>query len=84
MHLKLTSQVFSSYLESIKIYINLMEIKMTYYHGPLDNHSCGQPWHYVLGSFVTPFQEKEAFEWTLLSLILTAVRMIIERVELKG
>jgi hypothetical protein len=34
----------SSCLQSIKLQMLLVEMKMTYYHGPLTNPSCGQPW----------------------------------------
>jgi hypothetical protein len=33
----------SSCLESIKLQMPLTEMKMTYYCGPLDNHSHGHP-----------------------------------------
>jgi hypothetical protein len=38
--LNLLVKFVSSCLESIKLQM-LMEVKMTYYHGPLDNPSCG-------------------------------------------
>jgi hypothetical protein len=42
--LNLLAKCVSSHLESIKLQMPLMEMKMTYYHGPLDNSSPGQPW----------------------------------------
>jgi hypothetical protein len=42
LHFKLVKFV-SSCLESIKLQMPLMEMKMTYYCGPLDNPSHGQP-----------------------------------------
>jgi hypothetical protein len=42
-----------SHLESIKLQMPLMEMKMTYYHGPLNNPSSGQPWCH--GPFITLF-----------------------------
>jgi hypothetical protein len=38
-----TFKFVSSRLESIKLQTPLMKMKMTYYHGPLDNPSCGRP-----------------------------------------
>jgi hypothetical protein len=40
--LNLLVKFVSSHLESIKLQM-LMEMKMTYYHGPFDNPSHGQP-----------------------------------------
>jgi hypothetical protein len=42
--LNLFVKFISSRLESIKLQMPLMEIKMTYYHCPLDSSSCCQPW----------------------------------------
>jgi hypothetical protein len=41
LHFKLVKFV-SSHLESIKLQMPLVEMKKTYYHGPLDNPSRGQ------------------------------------------
>jgi hypothetical protein len=41
--LNLFDKFVSSHLESIKLQMPLVEMKMTYYLGPLDNPSCGQP-----------------------------------------
>jgi hypothetical protein len=41
--LNLLVKFVSSHLESIKLQMPLVEMKTTYYHGPLDNPSCGQP-----------------------------------------
>jgi hypothetical protein len=41
--LNLLVMFVSSRLESIKLQMPLVEMKMTYYCGPLDNPSCGQP-----------------------------------------
>jgi hypothetical protein len=41
--LNLLVKFVSSHLESIKLQKPLMEMKMIYYHGPLDNPSRGQP-----------------------------------------
>jgi hypothetical protein len=41
--LNLLVKFVSSCLESIKLQMPLVEMKMTYYHGPLDNPSPGQP-----------------------------------------
>jgi hypothetical protein len=41
--LNLLVKFVSSCLESIKLQMPLVEMKMTYYHGPLDNPSHGQP-----------------------------------------
>jgi hypothetical protein len=41
--LNLLVKFVSSRLESIKLQMPLMEMKMTYYRGPLDNPSHGQP-----------------------------------------
>jgi hypothetical protein len=42
--LNLLVKFVSSCLESIKLQMPLMEMKMSYYCGPLDNPSWGQPW----------------------------------------
>jgi hypothetical protein len=42
--LNLLVKFVSSCLESIKLQRPLVEMKTTYYCGPLDNLSCGQPW----------------------------------------
>jgi hypothetical protein len=57
--------------------MSLMEMKTTYYRGPLDNPSCGQPWH--CGPYIAPCQQKAITEQTSSSLFLTAVRVTIER-----
>jgi hypothetical protein len=41
--LNLLVKFVSSRLESIKLQMPLVEMKTTYYHGPLDNPSRGQP-----------------------------------------
>jgi hypothetical protein len=41
--LNLLVKFVSSPLESIKLQMPLMEMKMTYYRGPLNNPSSGQP-----------------------------------------
>jgi uncharacterized membrane protein len=41
--LNLLVKFVSSHLESIKLKMPLVEMKMTYYRGPLDNPSHGQP-----------------------------------------
>jgi hypothetical protein len=41
--LNLLVKFVSSHLESIKLQMPLMEIKMTYYCSPFNNSSCGQP-----------------------------------------
>jgi hypothetical protein len=41
--LNLLVKFVSSHLESIKLQMPLVEMKTTYYHGPLDNPSRGQP-----------------------------------------
>jgi hypothetical protein len=41
--LNLLVKFVSSCLESIKLQMPLMEMKMSYYCGPLDNPSWGQP-----------------------------------------
>jgi hypothetical protein len=41
--LNLLIKFVSSCLESIKLQMPLMKMKMTYYCGALDNPSCGQP-----------------------------------------
>jgi hypothetical protein len=43
--LNLLVKFVSSCLGFIKLQIPLMEMKTTYYRGPLDNPSCGQPLH---------------------------------------
>jgi hypothetical protein len=42
--LNLLVKFVSSHLESIKLQMPLMEMKMTYYRSPHDNPSHGQPW----------------------------------------
>jgi hypothetical protein len=41
--LNLLVRFVSSHLQSIKLQMPLMEMKMTYYRGPLNNPSSGQP-----------------------------------------
>jgi hypothetical protein len=78
--LNLLVKFVSSRLESIKLQMLLMKMKMTYYLGPLDNPSHGQPWccgplHHLLSA--------GSSYWIDLSLSLRAVRVITERGELK-
>jgi hypothetical protein len=53
----------------------LMEMKMTYYHGPLDNPLMVSP--DIVGPFIASCQQTSS------SLFLTAVKMVTERGDLK-
>jgi hypothetical protein len=55
--LNLLVMFVSSLLESIKLQMPLMEMKMIYYCGPLNNPSL-MVIPYVTGSFIAPFQEE--------------------------
>jgi hypothetical protein len=61
--------------------MSLMEMKMTYYHGPPDNPSVISP--DTAGPFIAPCQQEAVTEQTLSSLSLTAVRVVTERRDLK-
>jgi hypothetical protein len=81
LHVKLICQVCFFSLESFKLQTPLMEMKMTYYHGPLDNPSHGQPWS--CRPFITPVSRKQLLNRLQLSLFLTVVRAVTERGHLK-
>jgi hypothetical protein len=58
--LNLLVKFISSRLESIKLQMPLMEMKMTYYRGPLDNPLVVSP--DAVGPFITPCQQESVTE----------------------